>query len=329
MRDEFSFIKSIIPKRTFQRSLIQGIGDDAALYETDQHYDEMVCTDTLVEGVHFLSETMRPFHIGYKALAVNISDIAAMGGFPLFYLVSIAIPKAWQEEVIHEIYDGLQTIASQYKIDLIGGDTVTTNDRLVITVTVIGRVEKGRKLLRSNARPNDIIFITNTVGNSAAGLSILLNHTNNNTFSKEEQFFINCHQMPKPQVEIGRILARSGARIALNDISDGVASEAHEIAESSQVKMIIQANKIPYSHYMNQYSMEQRLNWLLYGGEDFQLIGTISKKDWHTVSRECEKEGLQITKIGNVAEGSGVFLETDGELIEIDKKGYNHFQKDR
>src|SRR5690554_6186291 len=118
MNDEFSFIKKIMPKETYQRSLIQGIGDDAALYQSQHEYDEIVCMDTLVEGAHFLKTTLRPFHVGYKALAVNISDIAAMGGIPLYYLVSIAIPPTWEESELIEIYDGLHSIASQFQMDL-------------------------------------------------------------------------------------------------------------------------------------------------------------------------------------------------------------------
>lgn len=318
-----------MPKRTYQKSLIQGIGDDAALYASDEEYDEIICMDTMVEGIHFLKTTLRPFHIGYKALAVNISDIAAMGGIPLFYLVSIAIPSSWQESELMDIYEGLHSIASQFQIDLIGGDTVSTHDRLVITVTVIGKVEKGRKLLRSKARPNDVVFVTNTLGNSAVGLSLLLEKTCDYPFSEQEQFFVRCHQMPEPQVAVGRLLAQSNLRVALNDISDGIASEVHEIAESSQVGIILQANDLPRSPFMDQYQTEQQLNWILYGGEDFELVGTVSESDWQTFEEQCKKAGHPIRKIGKVIEMQGVWLEIEDQMIKIDKKGYNHFHKDR
>lgn len=327
MKDEFSLIQKIAPKKTYQSSLIQGIGDDAALFRAAAGYDEIVCTDTLVEGVHFLQSTMRPFHIGYKALAANLSDIAAMGGIPLFYLVSIAVPPAWAEEDVLEIYEGMRSLAERYQIDLIGGDTCAAPNELVVTVTVIGRVEKGRHLFRSQARPGDVVFITNTVGNAAAGLELLLKKNGNEPYSEEEAFFVSCHQTPAPQVEFGRFFAESGVRIALNDISDGVASEAHEIAENSEVSLILYPDSLPFHPYMKRFSGEKQLDFALYGGEDFQLIGTAAKSDWEKIKKECAQKGWRITEVGTVMEGKGVYLEVDDRLMELEKRGYNHFRK--
>ncbi|WP_078429384.1 thiamine-phosphate kinase [Alkalihalobacterium alkalinitrilicum] len=327
MKDEFSFINKITPKRLNQQELICGIGDDAALYRIDGDYDEVICVDTMVEDIHFRSDTMSSFHIGYKALAVNISDIAAMGGIPLFYLVSIAIPKKWDEKELFDLYEGMKKLAVQYEMDLIGGDTVSTNDKLVISVTVIGKVEKGRRLLRNKAKPGDVVFITGHVGSSAAGLHFLFQKTRDGLFTVAEKELLQAHQMPEPQVKAGRVLARSNCRLSLNDISDGLASEANEIAEASGVSLVIEKNKIPMSPFIDAVPIEKHLEWALFGGEDFQLIGTIAEVEWVKVQKQLIDEGITASVVGKVIEGKPqVFLQTDENLVELKKEGYNHFK---
>ncbi|WP_096201978.1 thiamine-phosphate kinase [Bacillus sp. FJAT-45350] len=328
MKDEFAFIQSIVPKGTYQKGLRVGIGDDAAVYHTSEDYDQVICVDTMVEGVHFRKDTMEPTHIGYKALAVNISDLAAMGAIPLYYLVSIAIPKRWSEEELQEIYQGMSELAHQHKVDLIGGDTVSTKDSLVISVTVVGQVEKERRLLRKEAKPGDIVFVTGTVGDSSAGLELLLENGISGDFTTEQKNLVKAHQKPRPQVEIGRILAKSDIRLALNDVSDGVASEANEIAEESNVTIVIDSDELPYSKELSTYSLEQRMEYALFGGEDFQLIGAMSSSDWKSVKNEIETANFKITKIGEVQKGKAqVKLKHNQKLLLLEKKGYNHFNR--
>lgn len=325
IQDEFHFIDQIKPKQIHQASLIEGIGDDAALIRQKPEMEQIICMDTMVEGVHFTTGTMSPYQIGYKALAVNISDIAAMGGIPTYYLVSIAIPKRWNEADLLSIYDGMAMLASKYKMDLIGGDTVSTTDLLTITVTVLGEIEKGRHLLRSNARPGDIVFVTGTVGDSAAGLDLLLRNEEQN-FTETENDLIKKHQYPQPRVEIGRILAAM-PRVSLNDISDGIASEANEIAKASQVTVVIDEDCLPLSNAITTYNKSRSIEWALYGGEDFELIGTMPKSDWEDVYNQCEENGFVITKIGTVSEGpEKVLLNKNSKGYILDKKGYNHFK---
>lgn len=329
--DEFDFIKKIKPNKHHQSSiLIKGIGDDAALYSGNKDVEEIVCMDTMVEEVHFSQQTMTPFDIGYKAVAVNISDIAAMGGTPLFYLVSIAVPTKWSEDEVMEIYKGMNAIAEEYKIDLIGGDTVSSKNELVITVTVIGRVKKDKHLLRSNAKPGDIVFVTGYLGDSAAGLNILLkleSLTDINALSDNEKYLISRHQQPTPQVEVGQLLLEF-PRIALNDISDGVASEANEIAEDSDVKIIIDYDKLPISSALQAYQHENKQEWILSGGEDFELIGTIDPKYWNSIVKIMNEHGHHVYSVGEVLPGpSEVILKQGTETSTLTKKGYNHFKK--
>jgi thiamine-monophosphate kinase len=323
IRDEFAFIQKISQKNSSSQNIIVGIGDDAAIIRPDMNTDIIACKDTMVEGVHFKRETMSPFHIGYKALAANISDIAAMGGIPSFYLVSIVIPPSWEEEELVEIYKGMEELAGVHSMALIGGDTVSTKGPLVVTVTVLGKVEQGKGLKRSNAKPGDVIFLTGTVGDSAAGLHILLSDN-----TKDEKFdsLVRRHQQPIPQVDAGKLL-NLFSRVSANDISDGVASEAVEIAEASGVDLIIDRHLLPLSEEILTYDEEQAYKWALFGGEDYELIGTTSPEIWEEIETAFKEKNLTITKIGNVKKGSGrVFLHSDQETLELKKEGYNHFR---
>lgn len=326
VQDEFSFINSITPKKYKQPHLVAGIGDDAALYSGNHNVEEIVCIDTMIEEVHFNRQTMRPFHIGYKALASNISDIAAMGGVPNFYLVSIAIPKHWSDSELLEIYNGMEALADRYQMDLIGGDTVSSKHSLVITVTVIGRVHKGKHLLRKNAKADDIVFVTGSLGDSAAGLELLLKNGVDFNFSKDEQALITRHQLPEPKVEIGEILAKY-PRVALNDVSDGIASELNEVASASDVTIVIEAEKLPKSDPITSFSEDKQLHWMLNGGEDYELVGTVSKENWLKIKKECEQKNYSITKIGYVIEGPAQVLIKQGDHMKLlQKQGFNHFK---
>lgn len=328
MMDEFSFIKRITPNKNFQRSLIVGIGDDAAVYRSKAGFDEVICVDTMVEDIHFRLDTLTPFQIGYKALAVNVSDIAAMGAIPTYYLVSIAVPKHWQEESVVEIYAGMKQLAEQYSLNLIGGDTVSTNDKLVITVTALGQVEQGEQLQRSMAQDGDIVFVTGTVGDSAAGLHLLFEKGLDGPYHAGEQVLVATHQQPKPQVEFARMLINHHIRVSLNDVSDGVASEVNELAEASQVTIRLHVNQLPLSDAMQMFPREKQIEWALYGGEDFQLIGTVAKEDWQRLLEQCHLLGIRCTNIGVVEAGDAkVLLVEDEQVTELKVFGYNHFRK--
>lgn len=321
--DEFAFIKDIQPERLFHAQKVVGIGDDAAIIGVEEGFEKIVCVDTMVEGVHFTRETMKPFDIGYKSLAANISDVAAMGGYPMYYLVSITIPKNWTQEELTSIYDGMKSLGEQYEMDLIGGDT-TSGKTMVLSVFVIGKVEKGKRLLRSNARDGDAVFVSGTVGDAAGGLDILLHNKNAVKF----ETLIEYHQRPRPQVALGRILSKF-ERVSLNDVSDGLASELLEIAEASQVDILINKETIPISEELQRYDADNALKWALTGGEDFELVGSILESDWDKLQEECLTAGIKITKIGTVSSGEGrAFLKShDGAVQELKKEGYNHFNR--
>ncbi|WP_456276972.1 thiamine-phosphate kinase [Bacillus sp. AK128] len=322
IHDEFEFIKKITPKQPLGSDVIVGIGDDAAVVRPSLNMDLIACTDTMVEDVHFSRKTMSPYHIGYKALAANISDVAAMGGSSSYYLVSLVVPPHWSEEELQEIYKGMDAIATANNTILIGGDTVSTRGPLVVSVTVLGRVEEGKSLKRSDAVPGDIVFITGTVGDSAAGLHIMLNDKDSN------KYLIERHQQPTPQAEAGKLLSHYFDRAAVNDISDGVASEAIEIAEASRVNIELLESLLPLSTEVITFGREQALQWALYGGEDYELIGTISPENWPKLVEQFMEKNIKVTKVGRVEAGTGkVFLKKEDSVVELRKQGYNHFKQ--
>ena len=321
--DEFSFIQSIKQSYHKQPSLVRGIGDDAAVFRQTTE-DIVTAVDTFVNGVHFSEQTMSPFQIGYRALAANISDLAAMGATPAFYLVSVVIPKLNNKVDIQALFKGMSKIASAYKMDLIGGDTVAGKE-LAISITVIGYVQKGKARYRHDACDRDIVFVTGTLGDSQAGFHIL----NHDGHYSNKEYYVNRHWMPSPRVAFAKAL-NSLNRVALNDISDGLANEASEIAEASKVNVILYEEKIPVSKDYHQFPVELQRKWKYFGGEDFELLGTVEQSDWDFVKKVAKQVNIQVTEIGYVQESDRdhgqVWLHENDHIRPLDKLGYVHFR---
>ncbi|WP_042225423.1 thiamine-phosphate kinase [Oceanobacillus manasiensis] len=321
--NEFSFINSIKQIKYNQPSLVKGIGDDAAVFRSNQ--DIVTAVDSFVEGVHFSRETMSPYQTGYRALAANISDLAAMGAVPTFYLVSIVIPKKWSIKDVKEIFDGMKELAKQDHMDLIGGDTVSGLE-LSISVTVIGFVEKGMARYRSTAKPGDVVFVTGTLGDARAGLHILTEHKEN--AYTNSSYFKKRHQMPSPRSSFAVSLKNMDC-VTLNDVSDGIASEANEIAEASHVTITLYDDDIPVSKDFHQFSPSQQYEWKYSGGEDFELIGTIAEENWDEIVKIANDTGTQLTKIGLVTEMEeepSVYAIRDNNKTRVNKNGYIHLK---
>lgn len=319
--NEFQFINKIKQKTYKQSSLIKGIGDDAALFR-EQVDDIVIAKDTFVENVHFSSKTMSPFHTGYRSLAANVSDLAAMGASPLYYLVSIVIPNYYKEDDLLSIYDGMKYLAYQYEMDLIGGDTVSGNN-LIITITVIGKVDQYRVRYRHTAEVGDIVFVTGTLGDSRAGLHILQHHLN----LQDKAYFINRHRMPNPRVRFTQSIKHI-ERITLNDVSDGIATEAYEIAKASNKSLILIDEQVPTHPSLRQFKIEQQNEWKYFGGEDFELLGTVSKDDWKNVEKSANELNVPVSRIGTVTSRKEhfVYIERKSQLRPLMKRGYMHLK---
>ncbi|TCP55953.1 thiamine-phosphate kinase [Tumebacillus sp. BK434] len=309
-------------------SVVVGIGDDAAVVQYAPDMQVVTTTDMLVEGVHFRRDTIDDRSLGYKSLAVSISDIAAMGGRAKHAVLSLAIPADLDVERLEELYIGVQEICTEYGTHVVGGDVVNTAGPFVISVTVLGEVEAGKALLRSGARPGDLIYLTGTVGGSAAGLEWLEQGQGLALSEQQRQDLLRFHQRPAPQVQGGRILLHSGACTSANDVSDGVASELNEIAKMSGVQLVVNAEQIPVHDSVRAYADLRGLDplqWALFGGEDYQLIGTIEAAKRAQLEALFATAGLTLTFIGQVEAGSGVVLVQDGARRELRAKGFNHF----
>jgi thiamine-monophosphate kinase len=331
--DEFGLIRSWTEGRHPMEFLARagvtlGIGDDAAIVAGGSAAEEwLLAMDTMVESVHFLNETMGESDVGYKALAANISDIAAMGGIPKFALVSVSVPPSWDADRMKRLYDGLYECAKRFGVAVIGGDTTSAPNQLVVTVTIIGTVEAGQAIRRSGAKPGQFVFLTGPTGLSAGGLHGLLN--------KAEPLstrLVQAHRRPIPSVRAGRLLLERGWGASLNDVSDGIASEAWEIAEASGAKLLLKETLLPLSGELASYARDnglQPLDFALYGGEDYVLLGTADKR-FEQEMRECFRaEGIPLFVIGEVEAGeSEVVMETaSGAYKPVHKRGYNHFPK--
>lgn len=319
--DEFQFINKIKQQTYKQPSLVKGIGDDAAVFQAHQS-NTVIATDTFVENIHFTSKTMTLFHVGYRALAANLSDLAAMNATPTYYLVSIVIPDHYTKDNVAMVYDGLEKLASVYKMDLIGGDTVS-GDQFVLSVTVIGTANKQKIRYRHTAKNNDVVFVTGTLGDSRAGLHLLMNDLN----PSFADYFIKRHRMPEPRIEFSQMLSDIN-RVTLNDVSDGIASEAAEIAEASDKTIVFYDEYIPVHYYLHEFTQEQQANWKFFGGEDFELLGTVSKDDWPLVQKYAQKTNIQVTEIGYVTHLKDhlVYVQQEEKLEPLQKRGYTHLK---
>jgi thiamine-monophosphate kinase len=342
--DEFERIRRLTDGKqstAFQQAcgVVTGIGDDAAVAHLAPGCQLVMTCDTMTESIHFTSITMRDNDIGHKAMAAAISDIAAMGAIPRYALISLSSSRETAPERLEAIYRGLYDCANRWSVVIVGGDTTSCIGGITITVTIIGEVEENRALLRSTAKTGDVLFATGVLGCSAAGLDYLLEQQlpSGQWPSIEDESFegrlIAAHCRPKPQIEAGLLLQQSGCCNALNDVSDGLASEAWEISQASGVGIDLIEDRIPIADELMAYALKVEkdpLDYILYGGEDYQLIGTMQAEYAIDVQIKFKEAGLSLYIIGYVnAEAEGVRLvQSSGYVVPIEKKGFNHFQGD-
>lgn len=300
-----------------------GIGDDCAVIEGES-CDWLVTTDALFEGVHFNFEYTDDLLLGRKSLSVNLSDIAAMGGQPLFYFVSLGVPSDFSTDRLESLYKGMKEIADSAKVVLAGGDTCASKSGLVISITVLGRIEKGKALLRSGAKPGDSIYVTGTLGDSALGLRCFKNGVRGGRFAP----FMARYNDPSARLDAGSRLSSSGFVSSMIDVSDGLLADLGHIAEMSKAGFEIEAAKVPLTVGFADISKEAGVDPLeiaLTGGEDYELIFTVA----HDRVKEFEKQKTvhKVTCIGTIQKNpkDRIVLGADGEKLEFSRKGYDHF----
>ncbi len=305
------------------------IGDDGAVLVTDPDKSLVVTTDVLVDGVHFGDRTTTAFDVGWRGAAANLSDLAAMGANPLGITVGLSLPGAVAVSWVEELYRGMQACLSQYHTPIVGGD-ICRSEVVSIAITALGEVLPQRVIRRSNARPGDVIIVTGDHGLSKAGLELLLDPAlGNNLTSAERDRLIKAHQRPIPRLDVVQVLERLDLDIAIAgmDSSDGLADAIAQICHCSGVGAEINLNAIEVFPALEKLAgKETVLNWVLYGGEDFELVlglpGAIAVE-------LMEHLGAKAAIIGKITPGSAIniFNQDRMESSQILNltKGFQHF----
>jgi len=301
-----------------------GIGDDAAVIDVGTETYLLATTDALADGVHFLTSQIPARSLGRKAIAVNLSDIAAMGGIPTSVLVSLALPASTPVEFVHELYRGMRHEADTHGATIVGGNITSTPGPIAITVTVLGSVSKSSLSLRTGAQIGDVLATTGTLGNAAAARLIT-----ERSRGWEERWgtFVSASQVPTPRLKAASALATVGIPHAMLDISDGLASEVRRIGEASGVGALLHSDSLPISEEVQQVSEELNLDPLdlaLYGGEDYELLVALSRGSLHEAEALLAEEPLHV--VGEVVPREvGFTLETDGKSTPLAAEGWTHF----
>ena len=327
---EFGFIKKISRGCLIRpQNVLKSIGDDAAAFFVNPDDVTLVTTDLLIDRVHFLRDRTSGFNLGYKSLSVNLSDIAAMGGVAREAFVSIAIPGDCEIEYIDKIYRGMKDIAAEFGVNILGGDTTSSRADLVINITVIGSVLEKEMLCRNGARHGDTIFLTGFLGDSQAGLHLLLE--NREETSKESEALINAHFLPKPFLREGQFLSGQRCVHAAIDISDGLCADLDHIAEQSNVGARIYQQKIPVSKNLIKFCSDFRLDpykYALTGGEDYVLLCTVLLDKADRLAKDYLKKFHQpLYPIGQITDsGKMELVQANGQISEIEPSGWDHFK---
>jgi len=295
--------------------LFVGVGDDAAAWE-NRDLATLITTDTLVENVHFNFQTMNWYSLGWKSLAVSLSDIAAMGADPLYSTVSLALPKNTDVEDVNSFYKGAIDLSRKFGGKIVGGDVVQS-PIVVITVSMVGVTNK-ELLLMSNASDGDVICITGSLGGSAAGLEVLLSELSSNPTEE----LVLLHQLPNPRIFEAKILQQVGIKCA-TDLSDGLLADLLKVTKSSGVGAIIYSELIPVNYAAERFFPSDAFEMAVNGGEDYELLFSGPE---YLVKEAIEKLNNDSRIIGKFYNGSGIELvDPMGKSIEIAKFGWDHF----
>ncbi len=327
---EFGFINRFKP--WFEKLVpdqFTGIGDDCAIIPVNDKDDLIITTDILVEDVHFIRQAIPSGQLGYKSLAVNLSDIAAMGGEPVGSFLSLAIPEETDVEYLDSFMKGYLKLSEKYNTPLLGGDTTKSLKHLVINVCIIGKCEKGKAKKRNMAKTHDIICVTGSLGDSAGGLRVILDKLPETT---DNEYLLTKHHLPEPRLNEGLYLKGLSGVHVLMDISDGIASDLVHILNASGKSAKINMNQLPVSEILKRVS--GKYNWnteelAVSGGEDYELLCTVAQEEYQTVSNSfLSYFGKPLFPVGTITDGRPcIQWFKDGKEIILNKTGFNHFQQ--
>ncbi len=316
--DEFEIIRRYFTPLKTGRRVIIGVGDDGAVLRPKGKRDLVAVVDTLITGVHF-PDCLTAEDIGYRSVAVNASDIAAMGGRPRWMTVAMTIDEAgpaW----LQALANGILLAGEKYGIELVGGDT-TRGSPTVVSVQIIGDVRRGKAITRDGAQKGDGIYVTGYVGDAAAGLSILQSSHPSDRLWARNEYLIHRFANPDARVDFGRAMA--GKVTAAIDVSDGLYADLCKLLDASGVAGVLDVDRIPLSaELLETMEASDALNFALGGGDDYELCFTSSDKSVIDIGA---KLGIPVTRIGKVKKGSGLSCRKDGEPFGYQHPGYRHF----
>jgi len=308
------------------RHLIIGIGDDTAAWQCTSSI-QLATTDALIEDIHFTLDTATWAEVGWKSLAVNISDIAGMGGFPRYVLVSLGLPGDAEVEDVVALYRGMVEIAGEYEVAIVGGDTVSA-PQVVINVTVVGdNGSAGRQILtRSAALPGDLIAVTGTLGAAAAGVEMFRKYL---SFRSEAAASLReSSLLPRPRVAEGQLLVKHGIKAAM-DVSDGLVADLNHICQKSGVGARVEIDRVPVSAAVKECFPDRALEFALAGGEDYELLFTGTPENIERVKADAL---CPVTIIGEIVEDKThetVLVDKLGDTISMPGTGWDHFRTSR
>jgi thiamine-monophosphate kinase len=308
MRSEFEFINHIKNKYRLSH-----VGDDCAILPKDATTDLLISADLLVEDVDFQLEWTTPEQLGHKALAVSLSDIAAMGGMPANAMLSLGLPESlWRTNFLDGFYEGWHGLARRYSIELVGGD-ISRSSSLVIDSVVLGEASTGTAIRRSTAHPGDAVFVSGALGGAAGGLALLRDGKKSGPLTQRQL-------TPLPQLIIGKLLRDKTIATSCIDISDGLSSDLKHICDGSGVGAVLDVQLIPVdTNLSHHFSCDQSLQFALHGGEDYELLFTVPEDNMEELS------DIDATRIGTITTERGIRLIADGEEKPIDAGGFTHF----
>lgn len=332
---EFGLIDHLTRNARVQnKETVRGVGDDAAVIDNGDMLT-IVTKDLLVEGVHFDMVYTPLKHLGYKAVAVNLSDVYAMNAKPLQVVVGLAISSRYSLEALDELYEGMLLACERYQVDMVGGDTTTSPHGMTLSITAIGQAAKGDVVYRSGAQPNDILFVSGDLGAAYCGLLVLerekqVFRSNPDMQPKMDNYAYILERQLKPEArhDVVELLQKAGVKpTAMIDISDGLASEILHICKNSGTGATIYEEKIPLDHRTGQVAHEFNMDpttCALNGGEDYELLFTISPADYEKI-----KDLDAIHPIGHITEadqGTNLFT-SSGQLVKITAQGWDHLRR--
>jgi len=309
MHSEFDFINNI--KKKFD---LRHVGDDCAVLPKDAKTDLLITADLLVQDVDFRLDWTTPEYLGHKVLAVSLSDIAAMGGTPLHAMLSIGVPaELWKTDFLDRFYEGWHTLAREFDVELVGGD-VSRADACVIDSIVMGETARSRAFLRSGARHGDAIYVSGTLGGSAAGLKLLED-------GHSEHALIHRHLAPLPRLSLAAALSGLNLVTSMIDVSDGFAADLAHICRASDVGATVDAGLLPIDErVVGLFGDQEALDLALHGGEDYELVFTCGPESASAF------EGLQITRVGKINSESGTIgLTRNNQTTTLPSRGFRHF----